>query len=428
MTSYIGLILFGSFAILLLLRVPVSFSLGLSSMLCLVILKVPLVVVGQKIFTALDTFSIMAIPFFILSGNLMIAGGLSKRLVNFAMSLLARVRGGLALASVLSCAMFGALSGSGPATVISIGGMMYPELIKQGYDEEKMCGLIATAGTLGPIIPPSIVMVFYGTVTGVSITQMFAGGIGAGLLLALALFGVTIFLANKEKWPKWDSSLEKPKVWPTFKESFWALLMPVIVLGGIYGGFFTPTEAAAVSVFYAFFVGGFIYKELDLKNVMSIVLDSAVSSTMVLFIIATSSAFAWLFTYANIAAQVNQFVIGLHLSKWLFICVVAIVMLIFGTFMDATATIVLLMPMMYPIATTLGFDAIHFGVVVCFALTMGALTPPVAVNIFSMSSVSGLPMGKVVKGEIPFALSAFAALIILIFVPQIITFFPALLS
>lgn len=199
MTSYIGLILFGSFAILLLLRVPVSFSLGLSSMLCLVILKVPLVVVGQKIFTALDTFSIMAIPFFILSGNLMIAGGLSKRLVNFAMSLLARVRGGLALASVLSCAMFGALSGSGPATVISIGGMMYPELIKQGYDEEKMCGLIATAGTLGPIIPPSIVMVFYGTVTGVSITQMFAGGIGAGLLLALALFGVTIFLANKEK-------------------------------------------------------------------------------------------------------------------------------------------------------------------------------------------------------------------------------------
>lgn len=428
MTEHIALILFGSFALLLLLRVPVSFSLGLSSMLCLFLLDVPLVVIGQKIFNALDTFSIMAIPFFILSGNLMIAGGLSKRLVNFAMSLLARVRGGLALASVLACAMFGALSGSGPATVISIGGMVYPELIRQGYDEEKMCGLIAASGTMGPIIPPSIVMVFYGTVTGVSITKMFAGGIGAGLLLGAALFGLTLFLAQREKWPKLERTQKGAGVWKSFRESFFALLMPIIVLGGIYGGFFTPTEAAAVSVFYAFFVGGFIYKELDLRRILDIVKDSAVSATMVLFIIATSSAFAWLFTYANIASQVNNFVLNLHLSKYLFLVLVVLIMLIFGTFMDATATIVLLMPMMYPIANALGFNEIHFGVVICFALTMGALTPPVAVNIFSMSSVSGLPMNRVVKGEIPFALAAFAALIVLMFVPQIITFFPALLT
>ena len=427
MEEYIALILFGSFALLLILRVPVSFSLGLSALLCLVLLDVPLAVVGQKMFTALDSFSIMAIPFFILSGNLMIAGGLSKRLVSFAMSLLARVRGGLAMASVLACAMFGALSGSGPATVISIGGMLYPELVKQGYDKQTMAGLIATSGTLGPIIPPSICMVFYGTVTGVSITDMFSGGIGAGLLLAFGLMAITVFKAHKEHWPKMPKEEKKPSVWKSFKEAFFSLLMPVIVLGGIYGGFFTPTEAAAVSIFYAFVIGKFIYKELELKKVIDIIQDSAVSSTMVLFIIATSSAFAWLFTYANIAADVNNLVVNLHLGSTPYLIIVVIICLIFGTFMDATATIVLLMPMMAPIATTLGFDDIHFGVVVCFALTMGALTPPVAVNIFSMSSISNLSMGQVVKGEIPFALTALVVLVILMFVPPIIMFFPSIL-
>lgn len=428
MNEYIGLILFGSFALLLLLKVPVSFSLGLSSLLCLIILDVPLVVVGQRIFTALDSFSIMAIPFFILSGNLMIEGGLSKRIVNFAMSLLARVRGGLAMASILACAIFGALSGSGPATVISIGGMIYPEMIRRGYKDDTMAGLIATSGALGPIIPPSIVMVFFGTVTGVSITKMFAGGIGAGLLMAIMLFAVTYFKAVREKWPKLEKNEEKPKVWTSFKDSFWALLMPVIILGGIYGGFFTPTEAAAVSIFYALFVGLFIYKELKLSNIIRIIKDSAVSATIVLFIIAASSAFAWLFTYANIAAQVNNFVCSLNVGPTLFLVLVCVVMLIFGTFMDATATIVLLMPMMYPLSQTLGIDPIHFGVVVCFALTLGGLTPPVAVNIFSMASVSKLPMGRIARGELPFALTALACLIILLFVPQIVMFFPNLLG
>lgn len=427
MEQYIGVILFASFALLLILRVPVSFSLGLSSLFCLLLLDVPLAVVGQKMFNALDSFSIMAIPFFILSGNLMIAGGLSRRIVNFAMSLLARVRGGLALASVLACAMFGALSGSGPATVLSIGGMLYPELVKQGYDRQTMAGLIATAGTLGPIIPPSIVMVFYGTVTGESITDMFSGGIGAGLLLGIGLAAITIFKAHKEKWPKMGKEEKKPSVWRTFCESFFSLLMPVIVLGGIYGGFFTPTEAAAVSIFYAFIIGKFVYKELELKKVLTIIKDSAVSSTMVLFIIATSSAFAWLFTYANIAADVNNFVVNMHLGSIPYLIIVVAICLIFGTFMDATATIVLLMPMMAPIAENLGFDPIHFGVVVCFALTLGALTPPVAVNIFSMASISHLPMSKVVKGEIPFALTALVVLLMLMFIPQIITFFPSIL-
>ena len=428
MNQYIGLILFGTFALFLLLRVPVSFSLGLSSMICIIILKIPLSVIGQRIFTALDSFPIMAIPFFILSGNLMIEGGLSKRIVNFAMSLLARIRGGLAMAAILACAIFGALSGSGPATVISIGGMIYPEMVRRGYNKDTVAGLIATSGTLGPIIPPSIIMVFFGTVTSVSITKMFAGGIGAGLLLAVMLFTITYVKAVREKWPKLEKGEEKPPVWKSFKESFWALLMPIIVLGGIYGGFFTPTEAAAVSIFYALIVGVFIYKELKLSNILRIVKESAVSATIVLFIIAASSAFAWLFTYANIAAQVNALVSSMNVGKTVYLIVVCIVMLIFGTFMDGTATIVLLMPMMYPLSQALGLDPIHFGVTVCFALTMGALTPPVAVNLFSMASVSKLPMSRIAKGELPFALTALATLIILIFVPQITTFFPSLLK
>ena len=428
MNEYIGLILFGTFALFLLLRVPVSFSLGLSSMICIIILKIPLSVIGQRIFTALDSFPIMAIPFFILSGNLMIEGGLSKRIVNFAMSLLARIRGGLAMAAILACAIFGALSGSGPATVISIGGMIYPEMVRRGYDKDTVAGLIATSGTLGPIIPPSIIMVFFGTVTSVSITRMFAGGIGAGLLLALMLFTVTYIKAVREKWPKLEKGEEKPPVWKSFKESFWALLMPIIVLGGIYGGFFTPTEAAAVSIFYALIVGVFIYKELKLSNILRIVKESAVSATIVLFIIAASSAFAWLFTYANIAAQVNALVSSMHVGKTVYLIVVCVIMLIFGTFMDGTATIVLLMPMMYPLSQSLGLDPIHFGVTVCFALTLGALTPPVAVNLFSMASVSKLPMSRIARGEMPFALTALASLIILIFIPQIVTFFPSLLK
>ena len=428
MNEYIGLILFGTFALFLLLRVPVSFSLGLSSMICIIILKIPLSVIGQRIFTALDSFPIMAIPFFILSGNLMIEGGLSKRIVNFAMSLLARIRGGLAMAAILACAIFGALSGSGPATVISIGGMIYPEMVRRGYDKDTVAGLIATSGTLGPIIPPSIIMVFFGTVTSVSITRMFAGGIGAGLLLALMLFTVTYIKAVREKWPKLEKGEEKPPVWKSFKESFWALLMPIIVLGGIYGGFFTPTEAAAVSIFYALIVGVFIYKELKLSNILRIVKESAVSATIVLFIIAASSAFAWLFTYANIAAQVNALVSSMHVGKTVYLIVVCVIMLIFGTFMDGTATIVLLMPMMYPLSQSLGLDPIHFGVTVCFALTLGALTPPVAVNLFSMASVSKLPMSRIARGELPFALTALASLIILIFIPQIVTFFPSLLK
>ena len=357
----------------------------------------------------------------------MIEGGLSKKIVNFAMSLLSGVRGGLAMTAILACAIFGALSGSGPATVISIGGMLYPEMVRRGYDEDTMAGLLATSGALGPIIPPSIVMVFFATVTNISITKMFAGGIGAGLLLALCLFVVTGIKARREKWPKMEKGEEKPKVWDTFKDSFWALLMPVIVLGGIYGGFFTPTEAAAVSVFYALFVGFFVYKELRMENVMRIVKESAVSATIVLFIIAASSAFAWLFTYANIAAAVNNFVVSMNVGATPYLLLVLVVMLIFGTFMDATATIVLLMPMMFPVSQTLGLDPILFGVTVCFALTLGGLTPPVAVNIFSMASVSKLPMSRVVNGEIPFALTALEALLILVFVSRIINVFSGLI-
>ena len=428
MAQHIGLLLFGTFAILLLLKVPVSFSLGISSLICLFVLDIPLVVVGQRMFNALNSFPIMAIPFFILSGNLMIEGGLSKKIVNFAMSLLSRIRGGLAMAAVLACTIFGALSGSGPATVLSIGGMIYPEMVSRGYDEEEMAGLITVSGTLGPIIPPSIVIVFFGTVTSVSITRLFAGSLGAGILLAALLFALTYFKAVRNKWPKREKNDPKPGVWKSFKESFWALLMPVIVLGGIYGGFFTPTEAAAVSIFYALFVGLVIYKELNPKNIFRILKDSAESATIVLFIIGASSVFAWLFTYANIAAQVNAFVTSMNVGPLLYLFLVCIVMLIFGCFMDATATIVLMMPMMFPLSQTLGIDPIHFGVAVTFALTLGALTPPVAVNIFAMASVSKLPMGRIVKGEIPYALMAVISLILVILIPKITLFLPGLLT
>ena len=375
-----------------------------------------------------NNYPLMAIPFFVFAGEIMAAGGLSKRVVALAEVMVGRIRGGLGYAAIVASIIFAGLMGSSVGEAAALGGLLLPMMQQVGYDKGRAGAVIASGAILGPIIPPSIVIVFFGTVTSVSITRLFAGSLGAGILLAALLFALTYFKAVRNKWPKREKNDPKPGVWKSFKESFWALLMPVIVLGGIYGGIFTPTEAAAVSIFYAWFVGLVIYKELNPKNIFRILKDSAESATIVLFIIGASSVFAWLFTYANIAAQVNAFVTSMNVGPLLYLFLVCIVMLIFGCFMDATATIVLLMPMMFPLSQTLGIDPIHFGIAVTFALTLGALTPPVAVNIFAMASVSKLPMGRIVKGEIPYALMAVISLILVILIPKITLFFPGLLT
>ena len=415
--DYTALILFGGFAIMLLIGVPIALALGAATAVTLFYIDMPVAVVGQRIFTALDSSSIMAIPFFVLAGNLMTQGGISRRIVDLANALVGGVKGGLFYVMIISCAFFAALSGSAPATVIAIGAMLYPEMIKRGYPEQRSAGLLAVAGGLGPIIPPSIIMVVYGTITSSSIGDLFKGGLVAGLMIAVVLAIVCILLSRKENWPKSETRLSFSEFMKALFKAFLAVMLPVIVLGGIYSGIMTPTESAAVAVIYSFVVGVFVYRELPFDKLWEVIIDSGKGSAMVMFIIATSTAFSWLFTYAGISQQLIEFITDMHLSATLYCFIVAIILLIFGTFLEGIATCVLLVPLLWPVAQSLGVNVIHFGLIVSISNVIGTMTPPVAVNLFAASSVTHLKMGEIAKGEIPFFIGYTAVFFLIVFVP-----------
>lgn len=416
----IGLTLFGAFAVCLIIGVPISISLGVATLVTILTnFDLSLGIIAQRLFAAMDTTSIMAIPFFVLAGNLMTQGGISKRLVDFTNRIVGNIRGGMSFAMILACAFFAALSGSAPATVIAIGVMLYPDMVKLGYPKEKTAGLLSVAGGLGPIIPPSIIMIVYATLTGASVGGMFKAGMVDGFLIVLALFTVTAVIAKKEKWPKNDMKFSIGELAKAFLHAIPALLLPIIILGGIYSGLFTATEAAAVSVIWALIVGLFVYKELKVRDLWDIILSSGKSAAMVLFIIATSTAFSWLFTYSGLAGMMVEAITRMNLSATLYCFIVAIVLLIFGTFLEGVATAVLLVPILWPVAQSLGVDVIHFGMIVSISNVVGTMTPPVAVNIFSAASVTKLKMGEIVKGEIPFFIAYLACFFIVVFFPQV---------
>lgn len=416
-----GLVLFGSLIVFLVIGVPISVSLGAATMLSLISFGVPMAVVPQRMFMALDSVSIMAIPLFVLAGNLMTKGGISRRLVDFCNSVIGNVRGGMAYAMVLACAFFAALSGSAPATVLAIGSMLYPDMVRLGYPRERCAGLLAVAGGLGPIIPPSIIMVVYCTITNSSVGDMFKGGITAGIMIAVILAGISIYYAHKEQWPKNTEKISAKDFAVRFFRALPALLLPVIILGGIYSGMMTPTESASAATIYALIVGVFVYKEIKIKDLYMILLESGKSSAMILFIIATSTAFSWLFTFSGISGQLVSTIILMNPAPWLFLLIIAVILLIFGTFLEGIATCVLLVPVLWPIAQSLGIGAIHFGMVVCMANVIGCMTPPVAVNLFAAASVSKLKMGEIAKGELPFFLGYCAVFFMIVLIPALST-------
>lgn len=418
-----AIVLFGTLALLLIIGVPISISLGAATMLSMLTYDVPLAVVGQRMFTALDSVSIMAIPFFVLAGNLMTQGGISRRLVDFANRIIGNVRGGMCYAMVLVCAFFAALSGSAPATVLAIGSMLYPEMVKLGYPKARCAGLLTVSGGLGPIIPPSIIMVVYCTITNSSVGDMFKAGLVAGAMIGVVLISICIYLSHKEQWPKNAEKATFKDLWNSFIGAIPAIFLPVIILGGIYSGMLTPTESAATAVVYSFIVGVFVYKEIHLKDLKTIILESGKGSAMMLFIIATSTAFSWLFTFSEISTQLVDTIVGMNLSASMFCLIVAVILLIFGTFLEGIATCVLLVPVLWPIASSLGINAIHFGMIVSISNVIGTMTPPVAVNIFSAASVSKLKMGEIAKGEVPFFIGYLAVFFAIVFIPALSTFF-----
>lgn len=420
-----GIIMFGGFALLLILGVPIALSLGAATLAAILLdpsLGVSATTVGQRIFGGLDSTSIMAIAFFVLAGNLMTKGGISRRICDFCRSIIGGVRGGMGIVLVLSCAFFAALSGSAPATVVAIGVMLYPDMVKMGYPKERVAGLLVVSGGLGPIIPPSIIMVVYATITGASVGDMFKSGMAIGIMIVIVLSIVVLFYANKEQWPKDDIHFNLNEFVRNFLRAIPALLLPIIILGGIYSGLLTPTESSAIAVVWSLIAGMFIYRELKPRDLYQIFIDSAKGSAMVLFIIATSTAFAWLFAYSGISKQLVDFVVGMNLTPTLFCLLIAVILLIFGTFLEGIATAVLLVPVLWPIAQALGVDVIHFGMIVSIANVVGTMTPPVAVNIFSAASVSKLKMGEITKGQMPFFVGYVVVFFLVVLIPQLSTF------
>ena len=295
-------------------------------------------------------------------------------------------------------------------------------MVKLGYPKERVAGLLVVSGGLGPIIPPSIIMVVYATITGASVGDMFKSGMAIGLLIMITLMAVVIFYAHKEKWPQTKVKMSFNEFMTSFFKAIPALLLPIIILGGIYSGILTPTESSAIAVVWSLITGMFIYKEVTLKDLYEIFLDSAKGSAMILFIIATSTAFAWLFAFVGISAQLVDFVIGLNLSATMFCFVVAVILLIFGVFLEGIATCVLMVPVLWPIAKALGIDAVHFGMIVSISNVIGTMTPPVAVNIFSAASVTKLKMGDIAKGQLPFFVGYVVVFFLVVLVPAFSTF------
>ncbi|MBD5161416.1 MAG: TRAP transporter large permease [Oscillibacter sp.] len=420
-----ALLLFGGFALFLILGVPVAMALGAGTMTAILFspdFSITTAVIPQRIFGGLESTSLMAIAFFVLAGNLMTKGGISRRLVNLANSMVGGVRGGMSLALILSSAFFAALSGSAPATVIAIGSMLYADMVRIGYPEERTAGLLVVSGGLGPIIPPSIIMVVYCTMTGALVSDMFTSGMAIGVFIMLALAVVVLIYAQKENWPKADIKMSLKDFFISLIKAIPALMLPIIILGGIYSGMFTPTESAAVAVVWALIAGLFIYKEITFKDLIPIILDSAKSAAMVLFIVATSTAFSWLFTFSGISESLVNGIIGMNLNPTMFCVIVAIILLIFGTFLEGIATAVLLVPVLWPIASSLGIHPVHFGMIVCISNVVGTMTPPVAVNIFSAASVTKLKMGEIVKGEIPFFIGYLLVFLAVVLFPFLSTF------
>ena len=409
-------------AMMLVTGTPISIALGMTVLVFLLLFSsfdmMTVNIISQRLFTGLESFAIMAIPFFVLAGAFLTDGGVAKRIINFATNLVGWMPGGLAMASVLACAFFATLSGSSPATVMAIGGIMLPAMVKQGYPKGFSTGVIACSGSLGILIPPSIVLIIYAVATDESTGKLFVAGIVPGFLLALLLMGVTFIYAKKHNFPTVPRASFK-EVMRSFMDAFWGLLLVVIVMGGIYGGIFTPTEAAAVSAVYAFICAAFIYRNLKLRDVPKVLLHAANTSAMLLYIITNAILFNFLLTSEQIPQALAQWVTDQNLAAWQFLLIVNLVLLLAGQFMEPSSIILILAPLFLPIAAHLGIDPIHLGIIMTINMEIGMITPPVGLNLYVASHLSKLGLSAVTRSALPFVAVMLVYLALITFVPEV---------
>ena len=405
---------------------PVAVSLGLSSILTILFFgHDSLASLSLKMFETSEHFTLMAIPFFVLAGAFMTTGGVAKRMIRFAIAVVGHLHGGLAIASVLACCLFAAVSGSSPATVVAVGSIVIAGMVRAGYPQPFAAGVICNAGTLGILIPPSIVMVVYGAATETSVGKLFMAGVVPGILLGLMLMVAIYIVARVKNLPRQPRASLKEAL-SAGRDSFWGLMLVVIILGGIYGGIFTPTEAAAVSAVYAFFVAVFIYRDIGMRQVPEVLMDASKVTVMLMFIIVNALLFAHVLTTERIPQAIAEQIIAWDMAAWQFLIVVNILLLIAGMFMEPTGIILILAPILFPIAMQLGIDPVHLGIIIVVNLEIGMVTPPIGLNLFVTAGITKMSIGQVVRAASPWLLILLGFLVLVTYFPAISLWLPEL--
>lgn len=425
----VGITLLITLVVLLILNVPVGIALGVATMGALTVGEsLSITSIPQALVTSCDSFPILAIPLFILAGDLMGAGGVSRRILNVCQVFFGRITGGIAIVTVLVCMFFAAVSGSGPATVAAVGTMVIPTMLELGYKKSFVLALVATAGSIGVIIPPSIPMVIYGVSTGASVTSLFMGGFFPGLLIGFALIGYCYYFCKKNGYLGSKEPFSWKKAGEAVWDAKWALINPVIILGGIYAGIFTPTEAAAVAALYAFICGTLIHRELGIKKLFQAIGTSCSTTATTMVILGCATAFTKVITIEQIPTMITHGLMTISENPVVILLLINVLLLIVGCFMDTTPAILVLAPILWPVARAIGLDPVHFGLIMVTNLAIGFITPPLGINLFVASRISNSPMEVIIKGIIPFIGIMITCLMLITFIPQISTFLPSLMK
>ncbi|GJE38925.1 TRAP transporter large permease [Methylobacterium persicinum] len=423
-----GVIIFGLLIALMLTGMPISIALGLTVLTFLFTLtQVPIESVALKLFTGIENFSIMAIPFFILAGNFLAQGGVARRMIAFTTSLVGHWPGGLGLAGVVACALFAAVSGSSVATVVAIGSIALPAMVAEGYPRRFGAGIITTSGALGILVPPSIILVLYGVSTNSSIGNLFLAGVMPGIVLSLLLGAVTFLIARKNGYPRMPKATWGER-FRAFRESVWGLFLVVMVIGGIYAGIFTPTEAAATAAVYAFVIAVFVYRDLTLSDVPRVLLASANMSAMLLYIITNAVLFSFLMTSENIPQAMAAWLIAKNFSPLVFLLVVNIILLVAGNVMEPSSILLIMAPILFPIAVKLGIDPIHFGIIMAVNMEVGLCHPPVGLNLYVASGIAHMGISELTVAVLPWLLTMLGFLILVTYWPALSLWLPRALG
>ncbi|TVS01833.1 MAG: TRAP transporter large permease [Rhodobacteraceae bacterium] len=414
-----SLLLFALFLLFLAMGVPIAVAIGAGTMIALDQAGTPLLVMPQQMFQGINSFALVAIPMFILAGDIMSKGQVSERLVALAEALLGFLRGGLSIVSVLAGMFFAAISGSGAATTAAVGSTLIPELKRKGYDPASAASLIAASGTIGVVIPPSVPIIIYAVIAQESVARLFLAGIIPGIAMGVGLMAVALVQGYRRAYPR-GAAFSLRTIWRSFRAAFWGLMTPVIILGGIFSGYFTPSEAAVIAVNYAILVALFIYRDLSLRDLYHVLIRSAVTTAVIMIVISASAALSWALSSWQVPSAIANSVLGLSTNTWMLLALILLLILLTGIFIETASALIILTPILLPLAVQLGIDPVHFGIIIVVGLAIGMITPPVAINLYVASSVTGLGLERIARAVLPYLAVLVLVLVLIAYLPLII--------